>query len=820
MSLNIRRDLKRGTLALWMFLSLTGVVVAQEPENPDAKGQMNSAQQKPVPESPAPQGTGVPLPKHHWAVELLRTFAGDQKSLWTSPKNLQFTDATWLVPVGGITAALIETDADYSQHISHNPTTMSHYDTLSNAGIAALAGGAGALWVLSFKNHNAHWRETGFLAGEAAMNSLVITEAMKYSFGRDRPIQGDGTGQFFQGGVSFPSEHATAAFAIAGVIAHEYPGPLTKILAYGAAGLISYSRLRARQHFPSDVFVGGIIGDLVAQNVYSRRYDPELGGAEWQSTSQFFREHWKVPAESAGSPYVPLDSWVYPAIERLAAMGLLRSNFMGMRPWTRLECTNLTEEAAGNLEEVTGDLQPNDIVAALQKEFAVEIAAFENGPENSAKVESVYTRMMDISGAPLNDSYHFGQTIINDNGRPYQEGLNNSTGFSAYAAAGRFVIYVNAEYQHAPSAPGFSQPVRNFFSEIDQTPLQQAVPVATTNQFRLLDTYVAANLAGWDLTFGKQSLWWGPGDGTALMFSDNAEPIYMARASRIVPITLPWILARLGPMKLDFFFGQLAGNPFPPRPVIHGEKITFKPTKNLELGFSRTSEFGGVGRALTPAAIANSYFSYVSSGQGYGANNNPGKRTGGFDFSYRLPYLRRWLTLYSDWISSDDPSPIDAPRRAAINSGLYMARVPKFNKLDLRVEGGYTDGSTSRSVGGKFYYWELFYYHDLYTNKSDIIGSWIGREGVAYQAWSTYSFSPKNTLQFNFRHTKIDGDFVPGGETINDGSVKLSWWIKHDLSASAFVQYEKWLAPFLAPTAQTDWTSSVEIAFWPRGWTK
>jgi hypothetical protein len=344
--------------------------------------------------------------------------------------------------------------------------------------------------------------------------------------------------------------------------------------------------------------------------------------------------------------------------------------------------------------------------------------------------------------------------------------------------------------------------------------------VSTTDQFRLLDTYVAANLANWDLTFGKQSLWWGPDDGTALMFSDNAEPIYMARASRIVPIKLPWILAWLGPMKLDFFFGQLAGNPFPPRPLIHGEKITFKPTQNLELGFSRTSEFAGVGRPTTAAAIANSYFSYKSSGQGYEAYNNPGKRTGGFDFSYRLPYLRRWLTLYSDWISSDDPSPIDAPRRAAINSGLYMARVPKFNKLDLRVEGGYTDGSTSRSFGGKFYYWELFYYHDLYTNKSDIIGSWIGREGVAYQAWSTYSFSPKNTLQFNFRHTKVDGDFIPGGETINDGSVKLSWWLKHDVSASAFVQYEKWLAPFLAPTAQTDWTSSVEIAFWPRGWSK
>ena len=812
--------LSLGAAALGMILGFTGVAFGQEPESSDKtdkSGEMNTAQQKPTPpNSPAP--TGAPVTTHHWAVQLLKDFGGDQKSLWTSPKNLQFTDATWLVPAGGITAGLIVTDSDYSRHISHNPNTMSHYDTISNAGIAALAGGAGALWVLGYKHHNSHWRETGLLSGEAALNSLVFTEAIKYSTGRYRPIQGDGTGPFFQGGVSFPSEHASAAWSIAGVIAHEYPGPLTKILAYSAAGLISYSRMRARQHFPSDVFVGGVIGDLVAQNVYSRHHDPELGGSEWSSVSQFYRDHWKPSPKSAGTPYVPLDSWVYPAIEHLAAMGLIDTAFMAIRPWTRIECANLTLEAKARLEDPATNSQASETVSALRTEFASELAMFENGAENSARIESVYTRMTGINGAPLNDSYHFGQTIIDNEGRPYQEGINNYTGFSAYATAGRFVIYVNGEYQHAPSAPGFSASIQSFISNIDQTPLQPATPIATTNQFRLLDTYVAANLGGWDLSFGKQSLWWGPGDGTALIFSDNAEPIYMARVSRTAPFLLPWIFKRLGPMKIDAFYGQLAGNEFPPRPLIHGEKLSFKPTPNLELGFSRTAEFGGVGRALTPAAIFNSYFSYRSSGEGYASNNNPGKRTGGFNLSYRVPYVRRWLTLYVDSISSDDPSPLAAPRRAAINTGLYMPRIPGINKLDLRVEAGYTDTATSRSQGGEFYYWEIFYYHNLYTNKDNIIGSWIGREGVGYQAWSTYRFSPKNTLQFRYRRSQVDGDFVPGGVSQNDGSVQLDWWLRRDLSLSTSVQYERWSAPILAPTTQTNWTSTVQVAFWPKQW--
>jgi hypothetical protein len=455
------------------------------------------------------------------------------------------------------------------------------------------------------------------------------------------------------------------------------------------------------------------------------------------------------------------------------------------------------------------------LIQELESEFATEFDVLGGGSNRRMRLESVYTRMMGITGKPVGDSYHFGQTIINDYGRPYQEGFDDVSGFSGYATGGRYSIYVRGEYQHAPSAAAYSLPVRQAIAIADANPVLPARPVAAVDQYRLLDTYVGVNLEGWQLTFGKQSLWWGPGEGGALLFSDNAEPIYMFRASRVAPFTLPWIFHWLGPMKWDLFFGKLSGNVFPPRPVIHGEKISFKPTENLELGFSRTVELGGVGRPLTFSSIWNSYVSVTSSPNETPATD-PGKRTGGFEFSYRVPFVRNWLTVYADSIADDDPSPLAAPRRAGINPGIYVPQLPGLRRLDLRVEAAYTDVPSNDHAAGKFIYFDGFY-HDLYTNKGQLLGDWVGRDGKGIQAWSRYWVGARTSVVFGYRHSEVSGKFVPGGGNFNDGSVRADFWLHRVWSVSASVQYEQWKFPILANGPQTNVTSSVEITFSPLG---
>jgi len=763
---------------------------------------------------------------------LVGRFIGDQREIWTSPAKLRFSDTEWLVPLSGITAGLFVTDRDFSKHLSQNPTTISHYKTLSNAGVAALVGGAGGMWVMGHVSHNQHWSETGFLAGEAALNSLVAVESFKYTLRRERPYQGDGSGSFFQnGGTSFPSEHAAAAWSVAGVIAHEYPGPFTKIMAYGLASLVSVSRAKAHQHFPSDVVVGSVIGNLVAQNIYSRHHDPNLGGGEWRSLSAIARGFESSGPQNLGSPYVPLDSWVYPALDRLAGLGLIDSGFAGLRPWTRRECIRQLGEAE---EKLTGgeNTETQKLVDALQREFRSESEATGAGDDGGTlRLESIYSRTEHISGMPLTDGYTFAQTQINDFGRPYGEGWSTVNGFSAYATRGPWVAYVRGEEQSAPSIPAFSLATRQVVQQVDFFPtLPPGTAQPQVTQFSLLDAYVGLMVSNYQISFGKQSLSWGPGDGGSMTLSNNAQPINMFRISRTTPLKLPSFLGWLGPMRTEFFFGQLAGQEFienpsgvvgqfgqslSSQPFIHGQKISFKPTPNFEFGFHRTTIYGGPGYPLTFHTLIRSLFS--TGNENAGGPSKPGNRTSGLNFSYRLPYVRNWLTLYGEGYTDDEFSPIAYVDVSAWRAGLYLSRFPRVSRLDLRVEGVYTDVPGGTGANTKFP--GTFYANRTwlsgYTNNGDLIGSWIGRGGQGAQAWSNCWFGSRNRLQFNFRHQKVSQEFIPGGGTLTDFGVRGDYWVRSNLGVSAWVQHERWLFPVIQPNVSRNVTAAVEFLFQP-----
>jgi membrane-associated phospholipid phosphatase len=103
-----------------------------------------------------------------------------------------------------------------------------------------------------------------FIFCAVALSSL-ITEVLKYSIGRGRPFVGGEANAFhfshFAGNpayYSFPSGHATTAFALALAVSAVWPQARVAMAVY--ALIIAATRLVLLAHHPSDVVAGAMVG--------------------------------------------------------------------------------------------------------------------------------------------------------------------------------------------------------------------------------------------------------------------------------------------------------------------------------------------------------------------------------------------------------------------------------------------------------------------------------------------------------------------------------------------------------------------------------
>ena len=566
------------------------------------------------------------------------------------------------------------------------------------------------------------------------------------------------------------------------------------------------------------------------------------------------------------SPYIPVDSWVYPATLRLYSLGFVDTVFLGLRPWTRSSLDHILEEAGARIEDAdpgpaTDEAQ--DIYEALIHELHFDV----QGPclrhQGSSRIESIYSIERAISGTPLRDSFHLGSTVINDYGRPYTGGFNSYSGASGYASAGRFQLYARGEFQGAPSAPGYSAALVQGLASLDTTtdyfnttiPLPPSLqttmpagPIAAAATGRLIEAYASARVLNHEISFGKQDAWLGPGLGGAFAYSNNAENIYSFRINRIEPLYIPLLSRLTGPFRYDFMIGPLKGHTYPFDPWVHVEKISLRPTENLEFGFQRTVIWGGHGHpCLIPGTVSSttpcgepinlhtflkSFFSFNdTTGAVKLSSDDPGARYSDFYFSWRLPYMHHYVTLYTDSICHDDVTPISAPRRAAYRPGVYISQFPHLPKLDFRIEGANTDTSTTRSTEGEFNYYENVQKQG-YTNKGFIMGDWVGRQAKGGQAWLTWHLSGNEWVQAEYRYMKVPRDFVPGGTSQDQLKIELVKRLHKDIELDAWYQYERWKAPVPQITgnnsfnvtggplyyanAQTDNVIAAQITWYPK----
>lgn len=277
----------------------------------------DAAPDQPDTSGPPLRDDGAAAPdKPYWRHNLFKRVFSDQKFLFTDwiGQEAHRPGVTMPLLAGVVLAASSQgqrfdsPDLEVERHFfssvdSEHSGVAIRATMLGNAGPAALFLGTSYL-IGRFGGHEP-LAEASSLSAEALLDTGLWTTIIKRLTARTRPSAG-GDGSFFQyspapgqSNASFPSGHASGAFALATVFSGIYGQDHRWVswVSYGAAGLVGVSRIGLGRHFTSDVVVGSIIGNSFGRMVLARRdgaaarkiqpmvgptFDPETGatGAE------------------------------------------------------------------------------------------------------------------------------------------------------------------------------------------------------------------------------------------------------------------------------------------------------------------------------------------------------------------------------------------------------------------------------------------------------------------------------------------------------------------------------------------------------------
>jgi hypothetical protein len=205
--------------------------------------------------------------------------AQDEVGIVTAPFHLSAPSYFWLLPFGAATGIALDKDNEALQAVGFDTSRQNEFRRISDyGGLYGPAASVAVGYIAGSVTHNYHLQETAVLAGEAMADSIILNTGLGYAIDRQTPMQGNGLGDFWPHGTrtwpdgqSMPSDHSILVWSFAHVVASQYSGIATRLIVYSLATTVSASRVMAREHFPSDVFVGAALGYVIGGYVVERR---------------------------------------------------------------------------------------------------------------------------------------------------------------------------------------------------------------------------------------------------------------------------------------------------------------------------------------------------------------------------------------------------------------------------------------------------------------------------------------------------------------------------------------------------------------------
>lgn len=210
-------------------------------------------------------------------------FFKDWGGYLTYPFSMKGTD--WLMGGAAIGGTVLSSLADRRVHrfLGDQEIANSKYNFFNLAAyygyIYYQAAFAGGLYLTGLFTRSDGVRETARLLMQSFTYSGTITIGLRILFSRERPYITDNPYKFHWFTIksldtqSFPSGHTAVAFAASTILAERIGTWWSRVIFYGAAGLVGFSKIRTNQHWLSDVVFGGILGFSSSWFVLNREED-------------------------------------------------------------------------------------------------------------------------------------------------------------------------------------------------------------------------------------------------------------------------------------------------------------------------------------------------------------------------------------------------------------------------------------------------------------------------------------------------------------------------------------------------------------------
>jgi len=272
-------------------------------------------------------------------------------------------------------------------------------------------------------------------------------------------------------------------------------------------------------------------------------------------------------------------------------------------------------------------------------------------------------------------------------------------------------------------------------------------------------TYVGVALGNWMVTAGWQERWWGPGRDGSLILSTNARPSpgIAIQRNNSLPYKTKW-LRWMGPWTFTSFMNVLDDERVVNDAWLFGMRGSFRPTRGLEIGISRTAQWCGDGRPCDLETFIRLLRGRDNNGANVDPEDEPGNQLGGIDIRWTLP-RQIPMALYMQWIAEDTRK-----TGAQLHQWLRQAGVEYWGTLgDLSHRTHFEISDTSSRLGALgegsstpnfAYNHHIFKTGYRYNNRS--IGHSADGDSLSYSIGSTLVQSAGHSWNLSLRYMEIN----------------------------------------------------------------